>query len=645
MDLTLRLEDPVVRARQAINTPQAARIASRILDYNITQLLNLAPGGIVVTNAPYDGEPPPHLLVGYYYLTRVLNGYLFDRRTFTNISFDIWQAGFTRSWRMVWRILTDCVYTVNVGRYTELISGDVVLGDQLRQVQNALLLDRIVAPLRPREMRGIGLEEAIARQRDRLIMDVTSQYGTTSHHRVSCMPPFIPTTHRRARSSAAYFLDTFRATAIGRNEVDILIQQNKVKMALVYFLAACRDPHCKTELSLPCADDLWVQKFIDHFSSEETAARQHSVQDEGDDMLVDILTSLVAGKGEAKTNNLRGGAGGTTLRSGRRIGLPFNLRPRIRRGVVESGRRSAERFVDRLPATRRRRRPTPAPAAPPTPERPEEDPLEGPSGLQVPTVPSPEISEEEETRSLVESVAEDEEEEEPEEMRPEEFNEEIIRVLSGIIAELERRLASEDIPRGIYFNFPQRFNRLLLRALNRGLLNPHFARRWVTNFFLMEHLAATLFYIHTRFDANIVQQYLDIDFVQVILRARDDEGREVFSRVWLEQGRQATESLYRRLLDDFLVVTEHSDVAAFAAPEEREQLLMDMNFVDNSGDVEDVIAQITVNDEQVDAVELAFRIKFSGLVAFSRNPRVLDNYEGILQRWERQRRPGRAPQQ
>lgn len=563
MNLTLSPNDPVVAADRRVGTVRGAKTASRILNYNITQLLNLSPAGQVVRNLPFAGEPPPHLLVGYYYVAAMLNSYLFDRRTFTNLSFDNVLVGFNRTRRMVWRLLCDCAYTVNVGRYTQMVTAESVDGENLRQAQNAIIMDRIVAPVRPREMRGEGIRAAIEGQRHNMgLANVTEA-----------------------------FLDRYREASVEPCDVALISVVNTIKLALINFVLLTRNANVEVELDLPL-DDRWVERFIQHFSSRDV-----SCAGEAED-LMDVLGVVTSGRGA-----LSGGA--LTLRSGRRVGLPFNLRPRAGDAVRRTGRRGVERFVDRLPRTTRRRRRAPVPRE----EAVEEDPGEGPSGIQ--------------------------EREERRPMSVQEFNDYIVNLFTDLIRRLEREVSEQY--RGRFFDFTERFNRLLIRAINNEEMTPHFARRWITNFFIMEHLASTLYYLNTHLNVRSVAQYLGVDFVQIVMRARDDEGREMFSRVWLEQGVEGIERLYRRLVDDFLVVTERSEEMAFAAQEEREQLLMDMNFVENSGDVDDVIAQITINDELVDAVEISFRVKLTGVVAFGRNPRIMEAYERIFQRWREER--------
>lgn len=551
MNLTPALNDPTVRQQPNINSVPAARVASRLLNYNITQLLNLSPGGVIVRNRPFAGEPPPHLLVGYYFFARVINNYLFDRRTFTNISFEIVQTGMRRARRMIWKIMADCAYTVNVGRYIEFVGAERVEREDLMNAQNAIIMERLVSTLRPAALRGTGLGQAITAQRLNLSM----------------------------RQDTASFLDSFRAVHVDDASAETLSLLNQVRMALINFLKHTRQTN-EPILDLPLRDG-WLQRFIEVFSSQSPTTSCTK-----DDML-EAATVVTHGKGE-----MTGGA--LTLRSGRRVGLPFNLRPRAPRAVARSGRREIWRFVDRLPQRRRRRRP------PVQEEEPEEA----------------------------------EREEEEVEVPPADFNAIIIDLVSNLIRALEEALVGHRVD-PTFFDFPQRFYQLLVRTINNDELTQHFARRWVVNFFLVEHVASTLFYLnrHIREDT---ERYLEIDFVQVVMRARDAEGREIYSRVWLENGQMAMPRLYRRISEDFLVVTERSEAMAFVAQEERDQLLADMNFVENSGDVDDVIAQITVNDDQIDAVELAFRIKISGLVFFSRNPRILNAYAGILANWRRE---------
>lgn len=512
------------------------RIASKIFKYNISQLMDLSPGGNVVPYAPFRGQPPPHLLLGYYYVTRVINNYLFDQRTFTNFSFDIIRGGLRQNLEMTWKILLDMSYSLDVYAYRGLVR-DGRLDEDLRQIQNAILRERIVAATRG-DMRGVGLDQAVAMQNE-----------------------------GRRLGEGQNFLQAFRGIAIEDGDVQTLTLLNSVKIALYNFIKKTRNRNVETELDLPC-DAEWMVEFIRHFSQEG------SIPVENNEDMLDLVSVL------ANNKDMTGGA--ITLRSGRRIGLPFNLRPRKPRPVVRSARRQRRNIIDDLPRPRRRR-----------------------------------------SRPVIEEVQSDPEED----LSRETFNDIVIREISGLIRELEQHLGNEV---GHFFTFTSDLMRVLNRLINREELNDALVRRWLINFFTLEHLASTLYYFERVFQREAPADSIAINFAQIILRARNDAGGEIYTRVWYDNSARPFRALYERLVHDFTVVTDQSSRQAFVAQEERDQLLQDMNFIENSGDVEEVITQITINDEEIHSIELAFRIKITGIVAFSRNVAIVESFKTSL---------------
>ncbi|QSV39475.1 pTP [Bovine adenovirus 7] len=569
MRLTVDLNQPSI-FRTSISTERGIKWASRYFDYPVCQLLDLRPRGPVTSNFPFDGEPPPNLLLGYFYLAKILNQYLFDQRTYSRITYKLHFSPIAFQRRMIWQILTDCSYSINTGSYSRALQGLRNFNETISQIQNAVLMDRIYGSLQTPEMQGFGA--AIhAQERNRIF---------------------------QAREPYEAFSMLYRMHNLEERDILLINCLCKIRKALCNFLVLSKNGNCNCILDLPFSYD-WLSEFIETFCQFSPSSTENQSN------FRELATVLTLGK-----PGMRGGA--LTLRSGTRVGLPFRLRPRENyRAVTESLRRNRghiiRRFIDNLPIRRRRRE---------TSEEP-----------QI----TPEISETEE------DYASDREPSSSDLSRTE-FNDEVIAVIVDLIQNLEDELTLE-ARRSVFFNYGTEFFQLLIRYYNENRLTEDFVERWLIYFFILEHIASTLYYLHSQFiRVRVASRNIGIQFAQIILRGRNNEGQEVFTRVWSNRDREAFRQLYERILRDFLGIVEAAEhESLFASPEEREQLLQDIQYVENSGDVEEIIEQINANLQELESVEIAFRIKFSGIVAYSTNNNVLRSFERLrqsaLDRW------------
>lgn len=569
MQLVTPVNDPrLVRSRTT--TVPGIQWASRYLNYPVTQLLDLSPHGPITTNEPFRGEPPPNLLIGYFYIARVLNNYLFDQRTYSNLAYELFYEPATFQRFMRWKLLTDCSYTINSGAYSRAIYETEDINETLRQIQNAVLMDRVLTSLTAAEqpIRGFGLA-------------------------IECQ------NNSRRALNVGNFIHTFQLSNAAQRDATLFQRICSIRRALFNFLNLTQDSNCVTILDLPFTD-CWIAPFISAFEALPMERRDDNT------FLQDIVLTMTAGKGQ-----LIGGA--MTLRSGTRVGLPFRLRQRDQNlALTETMRRrrgqAISRFVDTLPITRRTRAPRP--------EQPSQ------------------AMEREETES---------DQGETSGLSREQFNEEIIRTIIELLELLEEELTPA-VRRTNFFDFGQQFYAIILSMAERREITSRFLRRWLINFFVIEHLASTLFYLDARFRRHRVSRaHIGVQFAQIIMRARTETGDDLYTRVWFSNQANPFIHLYRRIRHDFVVTTENADTEiTYQAQEERDQLLQDINFVENSGEVEDIITQIRTSDAEIDSIELAFRIKFSGLVAYSTNEQVIQSFEeirtGALQRWRNQQR-------
>ncbi|AAD45952.1 pTP [Ovine adenovirus 7] len=567
--LTLDLNNRSIARSRTIHE-RGIKWANRFFNYPVTQLLDLRPRGPVTSQPPFEGEPPPNLLIGYFYVARVLNQYLFDQRTYSNISYKLYLSPISFERRMTWQILTDCSYSINTGSYMRAIQNVENFSQTISQIQNAVLMDRILGSLQLADMQGFG--SAISAQNQ----------------------------NRSFQQHYQPFSQAFMVLNLQERDTYLIKLICKIKKALCKFLILSNMHNSECILDLPFSE-FWIELFIDEFSQLEIPEAENRIN------LKDLATVLTLGKG-----GMHGGA--LTLRSGTRVGLPFRLRPRENyRAITEIMRRSRgdviRRFIDRLPVNRRQR------------VRNVEETSSSP--LTVPEIEDEGFSDREPSSS---------------DLSREEFNDEVIASIVDLIQNLEEELTPE-ARRSNFFNYGSEFFQLLIRFYNENRLTDDFIQKWLVYFFILEHVASTLYYLYLNLVQNrLAARNIGIQFVQIILRGRNENGEDIFTRVWFNRETQAFRQLYSRITRDFLGIIEANERSySFSTPEERDQLLQDIDFVEDSGSIEEVINQVNTDFSDLDSVEIAFRIKLSGIVGYSTNEVVLRSFERVreaaLNRW------------
>ena len=85
-------------------------------------LEDLAPGAPATLRWPLYREPPPHFLVGYQYLVRTCNDYVFESRAYSRLRYtEITQPGMQV---VNWSVMANCTYTINTGSYHRFVDLD-----------------------------------------------------------------------------------------------------------------------------------------------------------------------------------------------------------------------------------------------------------------------------------------------------------------------------------------------------------------------------------------------------------------------------------------------------------------------------------------------------------------------------------------
>ncbi|ACQ91151.1 preterminal protein [Human adenovirus 28] len=568
MDYFLPLRNIWNRVREfprASTTAAGITWMSRYLyGYHRLMLEDLAPGAPATQRWPLYRQPPPHFLVGYQYLVRTCNDYVFDSRAFSRIRYsEVVQPGLQT---VNWSLMANCTYTINTGAYHRFVDMDD-FQDTLTRVQQAILAERVVADLAlVQPLRGVGvtrMEDSASASDDieRLMHDY---YKNLS----------------RCQGQAWGMAERLRIQQAGPKDLVLLATIRRLKNAYFNYIISNRNSNsvhrAATCLSLPCDCD-WLDAFLERFSDPVDLDALTSPTPQ---LIRCIVSALSLPNGDPP--HYREMTGGV-----------FTLRPRERgRAVTETMRRRRgemiERFVDRLPVRRRRRR------APPPPPPPEE-----------------EIEEE--------VVMEEEEEEEA----PGGFEREVRATIAELIRLLEDEL-TVSARNAQFFNFAVDFYEAMERLEAIGDISEMPLRRWIMYFFVTEHIATTLNYLFQRLrNYAVFTRHVELNLAQVVMRARDADGDVVYSRVWNESGLGAFSQLMGRISNDLAATVERAGRGDLQE-EEIEQFMSEIAYQDNSGDVQEILRQAAVNDAEIDSVELSFRFKVTGPVVFTQRRQIQD---------------------
>lgn len=236
----------------------------------------------------------------------------------------------------------------------------------------------------------------------------------------------------------------------------------------------------------------------------------------------------------------------------------------------------------------------------------DDDPLEGPAPRLV--------------------IDEDAEEEVDEDEMVELWIDEVRRTVAAAIARLEEALRQGPAARveRVFFEFPTEFYRAMQQLMDRDDVTEITLRRWTIYFFICEHIASTLNYLYVRLRRQpFARRHLQLLVTQLVMRARDNEGEIVFSRIWNEHGEDGFQNIMRRVVRDLTATVTRAGAENFEDDQGGlEDFMNDIEWHENSGDVEEIIRQVTLNDADIDNIELSFRVKISGPVAFSGNQNI-----------------------
>lgn len=200
-----------------------------------------------------------------------------------------------------------------------------------------------------------------------------------------------------------------------------------------------------------------------------------------------------------------------------------------------------------------------------------------------------------------------------------------LREIRAAVAEAVRLLQNELLAQAAnyeqaFFDFPRDFYAAMRRLQEVDDVNETTLRRWVVYFFVCEHVAATLNYLHGRLVRQIyAHRHLHILGAQLVMRAYSADGAPAFTRVWHEsQQERSFAELMTRVSRDLSAIVERAGLARLDDGDLRD-MLDDIAWRENSGEIQDVLDQVTLNDGDIDRLDLSFRIRVEGPVAISSN--------------------------
>ncbi|QIZ64152.1 pre-terminal protein [Guinea pig adenovirus 1] len=589
-------------------------MARYVYRYARLMLHDLSPRSPYTAFWPLYGFPPPHLLVGYQYVVRTCNDYVFDSRAYSRLRFyDTVHPG---TQHVDWSVTATCTYTINTGTYHRFVDLDD-FQRTLAEVQQAVLADRVVADLALiQPQRGFGISTFGGRGAPRGGGAGAADDGAAA--------PVERWFHEQYKSlsdcgEAAWGLSQrWRHRSAPDDDLVVLEATRRLRTAYFHFLLSenftppdVDRPEIAFPLCLPC-DDRWLRTFVGYFCSLDTDDLLRRGREPVTETIKKAISALSLPDMPALPYVMRGGA--------------FTLRPRERgRAVTETMRRrrgeTVARFIESLPLRTRRRRVPPSTPA---------DPLEGPSTRPMPGTrasppaspsppPSPEVA-----------ASPD----------PRDFASEVRAAVSEAIAQLREVLSPQTRQEGM-FDFMVHFYSAMEELQRTDNVTEHTLRRWVIYFFIAEHMATTLNYLHfTLVRDRLFSRYVEVNLAQAIMRARDERGEVVYTRVWNEVGHDAFLRLMQRVGPDLAATVRRAGEEP-PSEDEIDRFMQDIQFHEKSGDVAQILRQVAANDRDIDSVELSFRFRVSGPVAFSDNRNIRDINRDVIAYATHLRRQGR----
>ncbi|ACJ14509.1 TP [Murine adenovirus 3] len=548
----------------AVSAAGVSWLSRFVYNYPHLMLLDLSPRSPATLNWPLYNYPPPHFLIGYEYMIRVFNNYVFDVRTYSRITYlETRRQGVQL---LDWLCLATSSYTVDVGAYRRFMD-EGNFEEQALRIHQSILFDRIMADLamqRQTAMEGLGLPEInnpipVSLQQPMRHCSPSS-WGFSEHCRLppSAQPPEEEDQNTEsaatildliARIRSAYFCFLLHALASSQ-EYDLPPQI-----------------HIPTPWSLP-ENEQWFPSWLRFYTESQEIWKNLLQNLPIQNVIPLILDSLSLPNHSPALPQHAMLHGGAVLRP-RENGRAVTASMLRRRGEAVIN------FIESLPFPTRRRRPRP----PPSPEVEEED------------------------------------------IEEENFVHAIRRVVQEIIEALQEEL-TDHARQQQFFSFTIPFYATLERLIDDELITESVLRRWMMYFFITEHVATTLNYLHHELlHRRLAQRHINLEMTQIIMRARDEEGNLLFSRVFSELGYDSMTEVMQRLVRELTASVPHAGRGEVEQGEVA-SLMEAIEHPEDSGDIADILKQFGNDDSDVDSVELSFRFRLSGPVVFTQNQQI-----------------------
>lgn len=224
------------------------------------------------------------------------------------------------------------------------------------------------------------------------------------------------------------------------------------------------------------------------------------------------------------------------------------------------------------------------------------------------------------------------------------FHMEIMRLLEEIAREASR--VNQDADSNRFTSFPNQFYQSLRSHIAESISfdhepNPTFIKAWLINYLVAEHLSQILSIFSSKFTSR--SRYPRATFCQVILVAKNSNDQDVFKRIWTttERPYDMFYTMFTRIINDLVnvlnIILNEPDV--HQPTEETEAMMMESGLSDVSGDIINILEQVT-SYEQIVSIVIGIKLKCRGLVAYSRNESIVKAFK----RWITQQSRGYSEQ-
>lgn len=344
----------------AVSAAGVTWLSRFVYNYPHLMLLDLSPRAPATRNWPLYNYPPPHFLVGYEYMIRVFNDYVFDVRTYSRITYlETRRQGYQV---LDWLCLPTSSYTIDMAAYRRFIN-EADFDHQFVRLQQNILADRIIADFnlqRREDVAGLGLparrEPIPPPLQEPMRHCQPSSWGFTHFCRLP-PPAQPPEAEEQSAERAATLLTT-------------LLQIRCAYFCfLVHALASSPDSTLPAELrastpwSLPVNTQDWFSSWLRYYGEDRTNPRGALSRVPTKDILPLVLDALSLPRASPSLTPASLLTGGAVLR-------PRENGRAVTASMLRSRGEAVTNFIESLPFPTRRRRARTAPSPEPGPEEP-----------------------------------------------------------------------------------------------------------------------------------------------------------------------------------------------------------------------------------------------------------------------------------